>query len=220
MRLVELCGLPGSGKSTLAKAISKHAQSGSVNVTSRLPTSEVWPAATPRFVRNRPERDILFKATQFRLKHPDFFRMVDEATAQDATTNFLFGLTGATCETVVSANEENGAYLLDEGFVYRASALCFTRGLDPRTWAEKSPLPDVLIVADVSPDVAHARVVARRSGRASRFGDVESFAERRRLMTSMVAGVEARGVPVITVNSTQPVAAAVESVVTELVDVL
>lgn len=217
--IIEFCGLPASGKSTLCKALAKMGACGDVRLTRRIAAASDWPEGTPRYVKDRPDRALLYRATKFRTKFPNFFQSIEQEISDDTTTSFLFALTAAFYQEFEDLKFADTALLYDEGFLQRSAVLCFEKEFDLGAMLAKAPLPYALVFADVPPEVAFRRAVERhgradkmRSAVISLYGDIDAFQERRSLIDHGCEIAAGLGVHVVKVKAQMPIDAAAREV--------
>lgn len=168
--VVELCGLPGSGKTTLAAAL---AQQLSVRGVECRVADRGISAALPLAQRTAHR---LWLASLVAAAHPgwaavsarDFAHAGNESTRDTAATLVQWL---ATAGLSTAAHRAAGVSLLEEGPVQTAWTLLLRSrrsadGLDPRTLLYGLPTSarsDLVLVVDVPPQVAVARLASRTS---------------------------------------------------------
>ena len=234
-RIVELLGAPGSGKSTLAAALlagpaPRPLAPAAVSGRPRLPLGrtvdrglrrvpEVLPGRLGRLVRAALWADGADDAlATLQRTHPEFLALVAHAPPPaDADAEHVLRWRSwplATLEAHVllrRADAPGETVLVEEGLVMRANTVCAGDATLAVRYFATQPLPDVVVLLDVAPEVALQRVRARpkrtlrrHAGRddAAVLADLERSV---RLFSEAVPALEARGVPVHVVDATEPV---------------
>lgn len=196
--LIEIAGIPGSGKTTLFKHLCAELVGRNAAVTdlSTLATEKGGADTGPRFVRRKPDRDLLFRFTRFTARHPAFFATADRAFGDATTKKFLFFLLAAQFQMARDLGRDDEVIFMDEGFLSHSVAMYPDAAARPalHDMIDVAPPVDALIFIDTPADIAFERVVARQSGRhdfrartIQKFGDAAAFSERRQ---NFLAGVE------------------------------
>lgn len=235
-RVVELLGPPGSGKSTLAEAVlggpaPRPLHPSQVSGRPRLPVGgtldrrlrrlpDVVPGRAGRALRALlwVDRAPDFLA-ELRRTHPEFLELVAHAPPPgDADAEQVLRWRTwppATLEAHVllrRAEAPGATVLVEEGVVQRANTVCAGDESLAERYLATQPLPDMVVVLDVDPAEALRRIRARpkrtllrHEGRddASVLGDLERTA---RLVATAVPALEARGVPVLRLDASEPTA--------------
>ncbi|WP_306152266.1 AAA family ATPase [Roseovarius sp. MMSF_3281] len=188
--LIEFAGLPGSGKTTLLKRLRRELEKRDIAVTDANTIAEkrTDDKNAPRFVRNKPHRNLLFRLTRFSAKNPEFFSKAEQSFEDATIKKFLFFLFGAHFQMARDLQRDGEVVFMDEGFLNHCVAIYPGKSqrsdfLDLMNTAPKS---DVLIYFDIPAEVAFDRAVQRRGedGKAreqviEKFGNLDAFEERR-----------------------------------------
>jgi thymidylate kinase len=188
--LIEFAGLPGSGKTTLQKKLRRELEKRDVSVTdaNTIADKRSDDKNAPRFVRNKPHRNLLFRLTRFSAHYPEFFSKAEQSFEGATVKKFLFFLFGAHFQMARDLQRDNEVVFMDEGFLNHCTSI-YPKKSQRSVFLQlinSAPKCDVLIYLDISSEVAFDRAVQRRSGieRArecviEKFGDLDAFEERR-----------------------------------------
>lgn len=196
--LIEIAGIPGSGKTTLYKSLGKELKRRGVPYTdaNTIAIERSGADNAPRFVRSRPERDLLFRFTRFTAKNPEFFTRVESSFGDATTIKFLFFLLCANFQMAKDLKKKGEIVFLDEAFLTHGVAIHSRASGQPDLSGllECGPRVDAVIFIDTPAEVAFDRVVERaggtnekRAGVVQKIGDADAFAERR---NQFVTGIE------------------------------
>lgn len=188
--LIEFAGLPGSGKTTLLKALKRELETRNVSFTdaNTIAQKRNDDKNAPRFVRNKPHRNLLFRLTRFSAKNPEFFSKAEQSFEDATTKKFLFFLFGAHFQMAQDLQRPGEMVFLDEGFLNHCVTIHpeAARRSDFLQLIQSAPRCDVLIYMDIAAEVAFDRAVQRQSGIDNarqgiieKFGDIDAFEERR-----------------------------------------
>ena len=196
--LIEFAGLPGSGKTTLLKKLRQELEKRDVSATdvNTLAYKRTGDKNAPRFVRNKPHRNLLFRLTRFSAHYPEFFSKAEKSLEDATIKKFLFFLVGAHFQLARDLQREGEMVFMDEGFLNHCVAIYPEKSQrsDFLKLVKSAPRSDVIIYCDVPAEVAFDRAVQRRSDIDNarervieKFGDVDAFEERR---GNFMAGLE------------------------------
>ncbi len=188
--LIELAGLPGSGKTTLLKELKREFEKRDVSFTdaNTIAQKRTDDKNAPRFVRNKPHRNLLFRLTRFSAKNPEFFSKAEQSFEEATIKKFLFFLFGAHFQMAQDLQRPDEMVFLDEGFLNHCVTIYPEKNqrLDFLQLINSAPKCDVLIFMDIAAEVAFNRAVQRQSGIDNareriieKFGDIDAFEERR-----------------------------------------
>jgi len=188
--LIEFAGLPGSGKTTLLKQLRRELEKRDVSVTdaNTIADKRSDDKNAPRFVRNKPHRNLLFRLTRFSAHYPEFFSKAEQSFEDATVKKFLFFLFGAHFQMARDLQRDDEMVFIDEGFLNHCVAIYPEKSqrADFRQLMNSAPKSDVLVYFDIPAEVAFDRAVQRRSDIDNarervieKFGDLDAFEERR-----------------------------------------
>lgn len=212
--LIEIAGIPGSGKTTLYKRLGKELKRRGVAYTdaNTIAIQRSGADTAPRFVRSKPERDLLFRFTRFTAKNPDFFTKAEASFGDATTVKFLFFLLCANFQMAKDLKKKGEVVFMDEAFLTHCIAI-HTRDAgrsDLTDLLRCAPSVDAVIYIDVPADVAFQRVVARAGGGAAKragviqkFGDVDVFTQRRDWFKTGLEAYKERCSRIFTIEATE-----------------
>jgi thymidylate kinase len=212
--LIEIAGIPGSGKTTLYKRLGKELKRRGVAYTdaNTIAIQRSGAENAPRFVRSRPERDLLFRFTRFTAKNPDFFTKVESSFGDATTVKFLFFLLCANFQMARDLRKKGEMVFMDEAFLTHCIAIHSreSRRSDLSGLLGCAPRIDAVIFIDIPPDVAFGRVVERaggtpekRAGVIQKIGEVDVFAQRRDWFRAGVEAYKERCSRIFVIEATQ-----------------
>jgi thymidylate kinase len=209
---IELAGIPGSGKTTFYRKVRPEIEKRgfSVNDINTIANGRADPGWIPRFVRNKPQRELLYRFSRFLAEYPDFSSLCGELYGKDDVKQFLLILIAANFQAASDLAKPDEIVFLDEGFLTRAVAACQSAASEEllAKLLSQVPVVDVLVYLNTPASRAYDRSVQRRlvSGHTAKaveqkLGDRKAFAEREKMMG---LGVELYGKRCGSVIEVQP----------------
>lgn len=224
---VEIAGLPGCGKTTLYTGLARKLASlgianTNINDISMHRQATDW---IPRFVRRRPERELLFRFSRFLSEHAGLVSYAERVYDHDDVRQFLFTLMCANYQAARDLTSEGEVVFLEEGFVTHSVAACYGLAQEHRTlnrMVSKLPVVDLLVYIDTPADVAYERIFDRRGLRigdeklVAKFGEVDAFHTKAKLFRRGVDQYRDQGAAVVEIPAGWDVDSAVETVVDRL----
>ena len=226
--LIEIAGIPGCGKTTLYKRLGMELKRRGVAYadanTIAMQRSDTKNA--PRFVRNKPNRDLLFQLVCFTMQNPDFFAKVQLSFGNVASAKFWFFLLCTNFQMAQNFKKKDEIVFLDEGFLTHGVAIHPTKSQRSNLVGllECAPKIDVLIFVDTPAKTAFERAVERAGGTAKKregvmqkFGDVDAFVERSSLFKAGLEVYKDRCSRIFVVEATENMDDAIKQLVDDLV---
>ena len=229
--LVELTSIPGGGKTTLHRHLIKAMKGRGLSFTdlSKIAKREPQPKSVPRYVIAKPQRELLYRFTQFSHKYPALINAISELYSQETTKCFLYYLMASNFQMASELKRVGEIVLIDEGFLTHGVAAYLASKKEGllQDLIQLSPPIDAVIFVNTPPDVAFNRAVERRGGTPimrkkviAKFGDLTSFEERYKTLKQGLEYYKSSCRDVIEVDGTHDAERSANMVVERLVGVM
>jgi thymidylate kinase len=194
---IEITGIPGSGKTTLYKEFRREMWRHRISVTdiNLVASDREERGWLPRYVRNKPQRELLHRFARFMSAHPELIALCNSLFGEDEAKRLLFLIMVANFQAARDLARPGEVIVLEEGFLTHAVAACHARGDQALFQQFLSLIPpvDALVYLDVPAEIAYERAVDRKLNdqhARQKLGGPEGFASRE---AAMRTGVETYG---------------------------
>lgn len=229
--LIEIAGIPGSGKTTLYKHLAQELRRRDVAFTDAhtISNTRSGTGITLRYVKNKPQRALLYHFTRFITQNPKFFEKVWQAPYGEGNgeaKKFLVFLACVTFQMARALKKQNEMVFMDESFLSHCVSIYPKREQqsDLADLLSYAPKIDVLLHLETPADVAFDRAVARSGATeevhtrvVNKFGDKSAFAVRANNFKVGIKSYKERGTIVFNVDATKSLGVAVENLACELI---